>query len=242
MHAAGAVPQAESRGFPAEPASVRPSAGLRDLGASLTLHLGMVLLLVGILPAAPPAVPPAEQRTTMILLPAPASPAAASPQADAALKPALSAAAPKPRPKPARVVRPEPPPAPALAQSRPVAPPRASTPAPRATTAGAPAGPVMVRFPTAYLVRVSRMITMRLRYPAYSRQFDEQGRAVVRVTLARDGTVLDAVVVRRTGYRYLDEEARNVILRIARFPPVPEHISPAQKEFLIDQPISFEQG
>ncbi|MGH8446280.1 MAG: energy transducer TonB, partial [Solimonas sp.] len=93
--------------------------------------------------------------------------------------------------------------------------------------------------PLEYLRRISRLIGAGQRYPWSARQYGHEGDALVRMHLARDGTVLSAQLLRGTGHASLDEEARGVVLRIARFPPFPADYLPQIAEFDIDQPISF---
>ena len=61
----------------------------------------------------------------------------------------------------------------------------------------------------------------------------------MRVRLARNGAVLEATLLETSGSRLLDEEARNVILRIGQFRPIPEDVMPQQSEFVIHQPVQF---
>lgn len=90
-----------------------------------------------------------------------------------------------------------------------------------------------------YARLVSRVISMNQRYPVYSKQFGETGLIMVRVDLSQDGSVRNVAMMTPSGYRYLDDEARNVILRIARFPAVPALLMRGQSIFVIDQPIRF---
>ncbi|WP_281783490.1 energy transducer TonB [Sinimarinibacterium flocculans] len=258
MHAAGAVHEPAAH----DPV-VRKRPGERGLALSLSVALHVVVFLALLLAwpdePVPAAVPPAAIVATLVSRPSSAAAEQAAPQAQPMAKPVEPVTPPEPQqklnPKPRPLAEPRPastpPPSPEAsttdaptASSTTTTTMEATTPAAGAVDAvsAAPAGPVMVQFPYAYLARISRTITWRLNYPAYSRQFGEEGRAIVRITLQRDGTILDAVVVRPTGYYYLDAEARNVILRIARFPPVPEHIQPMQSQFIIDQPITFRRG
>ncbi len=91
-----------------------------------------------------------------------------------------------------------------------------------------------------YAKLVSRTISVNQQYPVYSKQFGERGTAMVRVSLARDGSVLDAVVLTPTGYKYLDDEARNVMMRVGRFAPVPALLRQGSKVVVIDQPVKFD--
>lgn len=94
--------------------------------------------------------------------------------------------------------------------------------------------------PWAYLWKVKRLIGDQRRYPRKAYGERQQGKAVVRIHLSRDGQLLGAHLLRSTGYPLLDEEARDVVLRIGRFPPLPEQYLVGQLEFAIDQPIEFQ--
>ena len=86
---------------------------------------------------------------------------------------------------------------------------------------------------------ISRMLSTTQKWPLMSKQMGETGTAIVRLKLARDGRVLEATLIRATGYARLDEEARAVAFRIGRFMPVPARLRPSQEFLLIDQPMSF---
>jgi protein TonB len=110
-------------------------------------------------------------------------------------------------------------------------------PAPSETppAAGEPAGPL----PLLYLAEVSRLIRLRLDYPAQARLDRASGVAVVHILLARDGTVLSVELVRGAGHPALDAEAREVVLRIGKFPDLPAYYARGEQRFAIDQPIGF---
>ncbi|MGQ0700505.1 MAG: energy transducer TonB [Panacagrimonas sp.] len=93
--------------------------------------------------------------------------------------------------------------------------------------------------PLQWLQMMSRMISFQQQYPAQSRQLGEQGTATVRVSVARDGRVLEAPLLRGTGYSALDREAREVILRIGRFAPIPKDACRGARIIVIDQPVGF---
>ncbi len=129
--------------------------------------------------------------------------------------------------------------------------PTAATPDPLAQSAAAPRGlgaasiaesgqgqPTEV--PWAYLWTVKRLIGEQRRYPRKAYGERQQGKAVVRIHLSRDGQLLSAHLLKSSGYTLLDEEARDVVLRISRFPPLPEQYLVGQLEFAIDQPIEFQ--
>lgn len=96
--------------------------------------------------------------------------------------------------------------------------------------------------PLRWLQDMSRMISFQLRYPARSRQLGERGTVTVRVSLTRDGKVMEAPLLRPTGYRALDKEALAVIQRIGRFMPIPASACRGARIVVIDQPIAFGIG
>lgn len=95
------------------------------------------------------------------------------------------------------------------------------------------------RLEYAYKLAISRAIASRLKGAVLMQQLGGAGQAMVRLTLARDGRVLDATLLRGTGYRHLDDEARFVATRIGRFQPAPSLLRPDNPTIVIDQPVSF---
>ena len=238
---------------------------LRKTGLGVSLGLHATLPLLALLAQAPAlTTPPMPDRgvTMLTLLPPSPTPSitAAAPAPPAAETPRPK---PKPRPEPeprARPPAPEPPSeaqailAAAMAEAAAASAAAAAATATEATAvtalestaapapASAPAASSnlgVVEFPMAYLARMSRMITNRIHYPASGRDARHQGTAFLRVRLARNGAVLEATLLETSGSRLLDEEARNVILRIGQFRPIPEDVMPQQSEFVIHQPVQF---
>lgn len=227
--------------------------------ASVMLHVGLiVLLLLGLQAPSPTHAPKAT--ISVITLGAPsveqrvASNAATnSPPTSPAISPAANAT---PRPRKPKPVKPRAvsPPAPSTAAALPPALASADTspgPAPPAAPSVSPASaptvaaaapqaePPKVPPPIEYLRRVSRIISLSQKYPWTARQYGHQGDVIVRMHLRRDGAVMAATLIRSSGHESLDAEARDVILRIRRFPPFPADYIPQQGEFDIDQPVSF---
>lgn len=86
---------------------------------------------------------------------------------------------------------------------------------------------------------VSRMISSSQKWPLMSKQMGETGIAMVRLKIARDGRVMEAQLIRATGFARLDDEARAVVMRIGRFMPVPSRLRPNDEFLLLDQPMRF---
>lgn len=96
--------------------------------------------------------------------------------------------------------------------------------------------------PRGWLMQMSQTIGFSQRYPAAARQRGERGTVTVRVSVARSGRVLDAPLLRSSGYPSLDFEARDVMRRIGRFAPVPDTDCAGYDVLVIDQPVRFGGG
>jgi protein TonB len=219
---------------------------------SLCLHLGVLLLLICVVPHRQGAPLPKSGLTIIALqpLPAPQANSAASPQAARTATVNLpikqrphSSLVRRPAPAPAWLAAPTPdssliaaaaaPPDPApAAESE-----QAAAPAGAETSAAAAGDDAGAATPLAYLVEVSRVIRVNLDRTAAPRS--QHGVTVVHIRIARDGTVLDAGIIRSSGSPALDQEARDVVLRIHKFPEPPVAFFPQDGAFSIDQPIRF---
>jgi periplasmic protein TonB len=73
-------------------------------------------------------------------------------------------------------------------------------------------------------------------YPQAARQDNEQGRAVVRFTVDRDGHVADVELVTSSGSRILDDAAQ-AMLRGANVPPFPAEMT--QDQAVITVPLRY---
>lgn len=91
----------------------------------------------------------------------------------------------------------------------------------------------------AWLTMLSQSITFSLRYPAQARQLGESGTAYVRLSVARNGRVMDWPLLQSSGHHSLDHEARDVVRRIGRFAPVPSSDCAGYDVIVVDQPIRF---
>ena len=184
-----------------------------------TIMLGMDLPKPAVAQALPPPAPPPVPRHVAHKLVAQAPP----PMAQLGDTPA------EPAQQPVSAVAAEPavvePPVPSEATATAEATPAASGPA--------------EALPLLYLAEVSRLIRLRLGYPEQARLDRAKGTAVVHILLARDGTVLGVELVRGAGHPALDAEAREVVLRIHKFPELPDYYARGEQRFAIDQPIGF---
>ncbi len=122
-----------------------------------------------------------------------------------------------------------------------------SGPAASADAAGAPVlrrsnGREADCLPRTWLMQMSQAISFSLQYPGQSRQLGEVGTAYVRVTVARNGRVLESPLLRSSGYRNLDFEASAVVRRIGRFAPLSPSDCVGFDIIVVDQPIRFGGG
>lgn len=117
---------------------------------------------------------------------------------------------------------------------------------PAAAPAAAPAGPVTSTradaprpacWPYRWLLGVSRSIESELRHPRNAR--GERGTAFVRISVERDGRIVEAPLLRSSGHPRLDAEARDVFVRIGRFEPVAPGDCAGYAVIVVDQPVRF---
>ena len=84
--------------------------------------------------------------------------------------------------------------------------------------------------------RVRQLIDSNKAYPLLARQRQEEGTAVARFTILKNGEV-ENLSVESSGYRSLDREARRMILFSAPFPRIPD--SANKKSITLTVPINF---
>lgn len=82
-----------------------------------------------------------------------------------------------------------------------------------------------------------RAYTSKIVYPNASLTRGEEGRGVLRVTIARDGRVRDWDIIRSTGHGRLDREIQRVAKLVPRLDPLPADFS--RNEAKVDIPITF---
>jgi TonB family protein len=86
----------------------------------------------------------------------------------------------------------------------------------------------------------ARYLGRHLEYPARSKLLGEEGSAVVRILIMRNGTVTLVEIEKSSGFETLDEEAIAVVWRAQPFPP-PPRVFPGDPVTLI-VPIEFHVG
>jgi TonB family protein len=95
------------------------------------------------------------------------------------------------------------------------------------------------RFQT-YLQQLGAVIAANVRYPPKSLKGQEEGNALVRVRMKRDGTITGVELIQSTRFAALNTEALTAFDRVVRFPAVPDDILPEAKDFVFQLPITFE--
>lgn len=87
-------------------------------------------------------------------------------------------------------------------------------------------------------INISRRAYMaQIVYPAAALRREQSGTGVLRVTIARDGRVLEWRLVQSTGHGRLDDEIRRVADIVTRLDPLPANFSRTMAE--ADIPIMF---
>lgn len=129
---------------------------------------------------------------------------------------------PPPEPAPAVVAAPQPPPRPEIRPRHPApAAPASAAPAAPAPAAPAEAGlSAPVGISPDWRDAVAAWLQAHKTYPYEARRRGQEGQARVRFTIARDGRVLDAVILDATGSVALDRAVGALLdaLRQSRFP------------------------
>jgi len=197
-------------------------------------------------------------------------PAAAAPESAASEEPPPPVATPAPAqvvlPRPPRP-RPRPPaltpPAPAASvEPPPVAPAPVPSPAPQpgtAATGSSPSGPggaIGTGQGNAgtgagalgsgegpgddYFERLRRHLAKHKRYPPEASKQKQEGKVQVSFTLARNGTVLSAEIVRGSGFPMLDQAVLDMLRTASPMPPLPERFT--GERIQITMPIGFSLG
>ena len=87
-----------------------------------------------------------------------------------------------------------------------------------------------------YLWQVARRLS-QFRYYPQSRATIEEGVVVVRVTVARDGRLLNVSLAKSSGFPTLDNGIMGTIREASPYPPLPATIRGNQHSFIL--PITF---
>ncbi len=181
-------------------------------GSVVVFHVALLWALqTGLLRRAVEVVVPAQILSEFISPPAPKTPAP-QPPAPAVRQPvvrqrqAVAPAAPQPQP----VADPTPAPAPVVAPAAPAAPAVAAPVAAAPVAPPAPPAPARVELPSS---DADYLNNPKPPYPPLSRRLGEQGKVVVRVLIAVDGSAQKAEIRSSSGYERLDQAALATVLR-----------------------------
>ncbi len=198
-------------------------------------------------PPAPPSQQMAETKPAVVeptleqaLPPLQAPPPPVATNDFAALLPPAAPRAPTPRspPQTSSVPRPSQPSPPKHSASQPVSQhvqtPRRPTPSPNAAPARRRGSQRQAE--EDYLWQVVRKLS-RYRFREKSRGAGEQGLVVTRITIARDGRLLEASLARSSGVPALDQGVMDTIRRASPFAPLPADI--ADDHFTFTVPLNY---
>jgi periplasmic protein TonB len=207
--------------------------------------IGLLLLLPAVMP--PPKID-LSNAVEVVFAPAPPLPAAARPPTPPVatqpaappvveqlvppppVAPVVQAEPPPPPPKPTLKLRPKPvppvdPPTREMTLPLPVAPAPAAPP----QVASLPPQTQAPVISADYRSLLSSWLESHKRYPEDARQRGEEGRAVLRFRVDRNGRVLDYAVVTSTGYADLDAAVESM-MRGATLPPFPASMTSPEIE------------
>jgi protein TonB len=91
-----------------------------------------------------------------------------------------------------------------------------------------------------YLETVRRWLARFKRYPPEADRRKQEGRVLVRFTIARDGRILDPAIVRSSGYPLLDAAALRMLRDGSPVPPLPRWY--AGDRATLTMPVDFSIG
>jgi len=204
-------------------------------------HAAIIALLLS-LPAVMPAPPKIDltNAVDVVFAPSPPPPAAARPPVPPVAEqppppiieqpppPVAQAEPPPPPPKP--VPKPRPKPVPPVDRPPPeMTLPLPTTPGPSPQVASLPPPTQAPVISADYRSMLSLWLESHKRYPEEARQRGEEGRAVLRFRVDRNGRVLDYTVVGSTGYADLDAAVESM-MRGATLPPFPASMTAPEIE------------
>jgi protein TonB len=88
-----------------------------------------------------------------------------------------------------------------------------------------------------YLWGVVRKISQHRYYPKSSRENSVEGVVVARITVSREGRLIDVAVARSSGFPTLDNALIEVIRQSAPYPPLPSDMAGDRHTFLL--PLNY---
>ncbi len=88
-----------------------------------------------------------------------------------------------------------------------------------------------------YMQTLQVWLERHQRYPRRARRKQQEGTAIVRIVVDRDGEITSYELIQSTGYRLLDKEVREMIERASPLPAIPTEMTHSRLEIKI--PIAF---
>ena len=92
-----------------------------------------------------------------------------------------------------------------------------------------------------YLWQVMRKVS-QYHYTPKSSVVSEEGVVVMRITVSRDGRLLDVSLAKSSGFPTLDNGVMDTIRQASPFPPLPPEISGAQHTFILPVNYAYRGG
>ena len=224
------------------------------------VHVGLLTTLATMRPSSMPPTPPPAMAIDLAPLPPPPAPPQPAPKVEPPQPPTPPQPAetrPKPRtPPPRQTVKPQP----AKPSATPIAPlshtadvapapqemeakppePAASPPPPAVTsppTSAPPSNAARQSSIASWQRGLLQHLQSRKHYPRVAQSRRQEGIAVIRFVLDRQGSLLSARLERSSGFEILDEEAVDLLHRAQPLPPPPPEVTSDRIELTI--PIEF---
>lgn len=101
----------------------------------------------------------------------------------------------------------------------------------------APAKAALKSVTASYALQLRQWIEKHKIYPPLARQRRIQGTGMLQITINRNGKVLSAQLVKKTGYRILDKTLKQLPKRASPFPAMPTQLTAATMTFSV--PVRF---
>jgi len=89
-----------------------------------------------------------------------------------------------------------------------------------------------------YTKELFALVRAKQRYPQKAHREGIQGKLVVRITIDKEGEVIDQQILQRSGSRVLDRGVLKMLRRTGPFPKIPEELN--LEEFTVELPLSFQ--
>ena len=80
-----------------------------------------------------------------------------------------------------------------------------------------------------YMLKIKRKKEMVWEYPPESRNRGEVGKVLVKMSISRDGKLIDVKILQSSGFQRLDYESKSSIVTAAPYPPFPKSWGDLQK-------------